>query len=556
MNVRDRIELAERSSSSDAQRLIAIVAAVLRELRPGDSRVPRLDDSLATDLGIDSLSRVELIARIEAGFGVRLPERLAAAAGTPRDLLDALAHAEAASGTTPLAAAPEVAPLVEVEGSPRRARNLIDAFQWHLDTHPEREHVTIVEQDAVVESFSYASLWTQARETAQGLAGAGIGPGDAVALMLPTGGDFFRVFLATLMAGAIPVPLYPPLRWSQIAEHVRGRAAIMANSAAGLLVTVPEAMPVARLVRAEVPSLHAVTTVPRLRETRAPMASRAPARERDIAMLQYTSGSTGDPKGVVLSHANLLANIRAMGVAARVRSTDRFVSWLPLYHDMGLIGAWLATMYHAVPLVIMPPTDFLGRPARWLWTIHRYHATISAGPNFAYEIAATKIVDDTDLQGLDLRTWRLAFNGAEPVRALTLRRFAERFAPYGFDARAMTPVYGLAEAGVGLAFPPLERGPWIDRIDARALSVDGRAVAAERTSEAVLEAVSCGAPLAGHEIRVVDGGGRELPQRQEGRVEFRGPSATSGYYRNPDASAKLFHDGWLDTGDIGYIAQG
>ena len=272
-------------------------------------------------------------------------------------------------------------------------------------------------------------------------------------------------------------------------------------------------------------------------------------------MLQYTSGSTGDPKGVILSHDNLLANIRAMGRAAAVTSSDRFVSWLPLYHDMGLIGAWLATMYHAVPLVLMPPTSFLGRPSRWLWAIHRYRATISAGPNFAYEIAASKVRDD-DLIGLDLSSWRLAFNGAEPVRAATLERFAARFAPYGFDRRALTPVYGLAESAVGLTFPPLGRGPLVERIDEGVLAREGRATVSSDTAISALEVVSCGRPLPHHEIRVVDDGGREVPERIEGRIEFRGPSATIGYHRNPDATAKLFRGDWLDTGDVGYIAGG
>ena len=278
-------------------------------------------------------------------------------------------------------------------------------------------------------------------------------------------------------------------------------------------------------------------------------------RSADTALLQYTSGSTGDPKGVVLSHRNVLANLRVMGRAAAVSSNDRFLSWLPLYHDMGLIGAWLATMYFAVPLVLMSPTDFLARPARWLRSIHRFGATISAGPNFAYEIVASKLRDE-DLAGLDLSGWRLAFNGAEPVRAATLERFATRFARYGFDRRALTPVYGLAEATLGLGFPPLGRGPRVDRIDASALARDGRAVLLAPSVPRALQVVSCGKPLPGYEVRVVDEAGREVAARTEGRLEFRGPSATAGYFRNPKATAALFHGEWLDTGDIGYVAEG
>jgi 1-acyl-sn-glycerol-3-phosphate acyltransferase len=402
--------------------------------------------------------------------------------------------------------------------------------------------------------MTYGKLWSAAGEVARGLATAGIGRGDNVALMLPTGSAFFHAFLGIMRIGAVPVPLYPPLRWSEIEEHVRGRSAILANSLARMLVTVPEAMFVGRFAQAISPRLDSVVSVETLRSTGASVDAIG-VHGGDVAMLQYTSGSTGDPKGVILTHDNLLSNIRAMGTAIAVTSRDRFLSWLPLYHDMGLIGAWLATLYYAVPLVLMPPTNFLARPARWLRAIHRYGATISAGPNFAYEMAASK-VSDADLEGLDLRAWRLAFNGAEPVRATTVERFASRFARYGFDRRAMTPVYGLAESAVGLAFPPLGRGPRVDRIDVRMLADEGVATPHSAASEAVIDVVSCGSPLPAHEVRIVDDRGREVADRVEGRIEFRGPSAARGYYRNAAATERLVRDGWLDTGDVGYIADG
>ncbi len=276
---------------------------------------------------------------------------------------------------------------------------------------------------------------------------------------------------------------------------------------------------------------------------------------RDIAFLQYTSGSTGSPKGVVLTHANLLANIRAMGRAAGVLPNDVFVSWLPLYHDMGLIGAWLGTLYHGVPLVVMSPTDFLGRPESWLWAMHRHRGTLSGAPNFAYEICATRL-DDSRLAGLDLSSWRVAYNGSEPVSPDTVVRFNRRFAAYGFDPRAQAPVYGLAESAVGLTFPPLDRGVLIDRVDRRQLAIagDGTSGARGRCERAAHRLLR--APPAGHEIRVVDAAGQECPERREGRIEFRGPSATSGYFRNPEATRRLFDDGWLDTGDLGYLAGG
>jgi 1-acyl-sn-glycerol-3-phosphate acyltransferase len=553
MSLTDATLIDRTAAKPAAQRLLQVVTEMLHELRPGATVPPvHLDDSIERDLALDSLSRAELRLRIERSFGVRLPEALATSARTPRELLEAIAAAQPESQAVPLAAAPFASP-EPVAGTPERAGTMIEAFQWHVERHPDRQHIALLEGDEIHDTLTYAQLWEAAGEVAQGLVARGLKRGDTVALMLPTSSAFFQAFLGAMRIGAVPVPMYPPLRWSEIEEHVRGRAAVLANAQARMLITVPQGLFIGRILKAQLPHLAAVLSVDYLR--RKAQASDISLRGSETAMLQYTSGSTGDPKGVVLSHDNLLANIRIMGHAAAVKSTDRFLSWLPLYHDMGLIGAWLATMYYAVPLVSMSPTDFLARPARWLRAIHRYGATISDGPNFAYEIVASKVRNE-DLAGLDLSAWRLAFNGAEPVRAATLERFAARFARYGFDRRALTPVYGLAESTLGLAFPPLARGPRVERIDAGVLSREGTAVPIGQDVPGGVEVVSCGRPLAGHEIRVVDEAGREVPAHSEGRLEFRGPSATSGYFRNPRTTAALFHGDWLDTGDIGYIADG
>jgi 1-acyl-sn-glycerol-3-phosphate acyltransferase len=274
-----------------------------------------------------------------------------------------------------------------------------------------------------------------------------------------------------------------------------------------------------------------------------------------IALIQYTSGSTGDPKGVVLSHANLLANIRAMGGVMEASSADVFVSWLPLYHDMGLIGAWLGCLHYAAALYAMSPLSFLVRPESWLWAIHRFRATFSASPNFGFELCLHKI-DDHSLEGLDLSSLRMVANGAEPVSVQTLRRFLARFGRYGFPPQAMAPVYGLAESSVGLAFPPLGRPPVIDRVDREKLRTHGLAEPAKPDDPKPLEVVACGQPLPGHEIRIVDETGRELGERCEGRLEFRGPSTTRGYFHNEAKTRELFHDGWLDSADRAYVAGG
>ncbi len=232
-----------------------------------------------------------------------------------------------------------------------------------------------------------------------------------------------------------------------------------------------------------------------------------------------------------------------------------FVSWLPLYHDMGLIGAWLGSLYVGFPLVVMPPQAFLSRPLRWLEAIGRWRGTLTAAPNFAYELCL-KRASPAALAGLDLRSLRLAFNGAEAVSAATVMRFAQRFAPCGLRPEAMAPVYGLAEAAVGLVFPPLGRVAPIDAVQREPLTRAGHALPAGADDAAALRFVGCGRPLPGHAVRIVDAAGHELGEREEGRLEFRGPSATRGYFRDARKSAQLIHDGWLDSGDRAYRAEG
>ncbi|HEX7384631.1 MAG TPA: AMP-binding protein [Burkholderiaceae bacterium] len=534
-----------------SERLLAAIAGLLRELRGAAVPAPALDDDLERALGIDSLARMELMLRLEHAFGVRLPERMVQDAQTPRDLLRALAAAAPREPGAALPAVPAPGVLAAVE-LPDRAATLIDVLGWHAGRAPERVHLELLGDEAVVGRHTQASVLRRARGVAAALQRAGLTPGEAVALMLPTGLAFFEVFAGIWLAGGVPVPIYPPLRPAQIEDHLRRQAAILANACAVLLVSDARALPAARILRAGAPALRGLLDIEQLAgdaDAWQPVARGAD----DVALLQYTSGSTGQPKGVVLTHANLLANLRTMGRALEAAPGDVFVSWLPLYHDMGLIGAWMGSLYHGLPLVVMPPQDFLARPSRWLRAIHRHGGTLSAAPNFAYEIVAAKVPDD-ELCGLDLSRWRVAANGAEPVHAATLARFAARFARFGFDARALMPMYGLAESGVGLAFPPLRRGPRIDRIDRRALHSAGRADPA--AGGEAMEVVGCGMPLAGHEIRVVDARGAELPERHEGRIEFRGPSATSGYFRNPEATRALFHGDWLDSGDVGYVAEG
>lgn len=544
---------------NDPTELLDIISAIMVELHPGQAgqNTIHLDSRLDKDLGLDSLARVELLARIEKKFDVSLPDTIFADAETPRDLIRVIKssdHRSTNRSTISTTIQSADSPAALTGGLPNQAKTLVDVLDWHVQAHPDHPHIRLYSDDDDGEVLSYHALSEDAQTVAAGLLNHDIEPGQAVAIMLPTGRDYFTSFYGILIAGGIPVPVYPPARMNQLEEHLRRHMAILENSQAAALITVPEATGIAQFLRTQVDSLNHVITADDLRQQSSASTIKPVITENDIAFLQYTSGSTGSPKGVTLSHANLLANIKAYGQAIDVQPDDVCISWLPLYHDMGLIGSWFGSLYFGLPLVIMSPLTFLARPHRWLWAIHRYRGTLSAGPNFAYELCARRI-RDKDIEGLDLSSWRGALNGAEAISPKTLERFCERYAAYGFKRQAMMPVYGLAESSVGLAFPPLGRGPVIDRIQREPFMRTGRAVPATDDDPNAREFVACGHPLPGHQIRIVDDTGVELADRQVGRLQFKGPSSTSGYYRNPEKTRELFDGDWLESGDQAYIAN-
>lgn len=542
------------SDQSTEQALFAEVAVLLHELHPRSRGIPdlRLDAHLDRDLGLDSLSRMELLARLEQRFRVRIPERTGFAAETLSDLSRVLAGAPPL-GSLPAATVLELSRNEQVE-LPGTAQTLVDVLRWHAQHHRDRLHVHFEGGDAEGVELTFGTLHASAQRIAAGLQAQGLRPREPIALMLPTHPDFLAAFFGVMLGGGVPVPLYPPMRASEAADYWRRQAGILHNCGARWLLGNKELHAHRGLVHA-LTGIERLLTVPEVVGITAdpePVAIAA----RDLALLQYTSGSTADPKGVMISHANVLANLRAMGTTIAVTSADTFVSWLPLYHDMGLIGAWLGCLYYGAPLVLMPPQSFLLRPERWLWAIHRYRATLSAAPNFAYELCVHRVADSA-LEGLDLRSLRLAFCGAEPVFPETLERFGTRFARYGFRPEALYPVYGLAENTLGLAFPPPDRRPRVLHVERDRFLRSGQAAPCPPSpSTPTLSFVSCGLPLTGHELRIADEDDRELPSGQQGHVQFRGPSACSAYYRNPDKTRELRHGAWLDSGDLGFLHEG
>lgn len=398
---------------------------------------------------------------------------------------------------------------------------------------------------------SYRVLYHQARTVGAGLAARGVGPGDRVLLVLPTGFEFVVAFFGAQLVGAIPVPSYPPAALERAPRAIARLGHVARSCGAGLCVTGRALRPLLGEL-ALGGGVRELVTVESLLEAGARDLPRHTPRPEDPALIQYTSGSTDRPKGVVLSHASVVANIHAFGQALGACRTDVVASWLPLYHDMGLIGALLGATYWRVPQVLLSPMAFLADPLRWLRIISAHRATISQAPNFAYALCARR-AGAGDLAGIDLSTWRVAMNGAEAVRADTMAAFAAALAPCRFRPESFLPVYGLAESSLAAAFPPSGR-PW------KTLAVDREALAGgrvvERGGSGAIELVGVGGAVPGHAVVIVDEHGAPVAEREVGHIVVQGPSVMDGYFGDPAATAAVLRDGALWTGDLGFVASG
>jgi len=393
-----------------------------------------------------------------------------------------------------------------------------------------------------------ARIREQALSIAADLRNRGVGKGDRVALVLPTCPEFVECFFGVLCAGAIPVPLYPPVRLGRLDEYHRKTAAMLRAVDAAMVVTderIRRFLGVA--VDISAPRLGCVTAsnLGGFNSIDIEVAT------DDVALIQFSSGTTHDPKPVALTHANLLSNLAAI---ARYLTDDGApkpvgVTWLPLYHDMGLIGNLLSAFYVPATLVLLPPELFVAVPAAWLRAISRHRGTVSAAPNFAFGLCLDRIRDE-ELEGVDLSSWRVLLNGAEAVTAGVQRRFNKRFARWGLRPSALTPCYGMAEASLGVTFKPAGTLFHSLGVDADKLALDG-VVAPGRK-----ELVSVGRPLSGVQVEIRDAAGMSLPPGRVGHVFLRGPSVMMGYFGRTDLTDQAIHHGWLDSGDLGFTHDG
>jgi fatty-acyl-CoA synthase len=408
----------------------------------------------------------------------------------------------------------------------------------------------LIDRRLQAEFLPWFEVQSRALRVAGGLHELGIRKGDRVALVYPTCAEFFEAFFGILAAGAVPVPLYPPVRLGRLDEYTARTAAMLrAVDAALVLADHRVARLLGEAVAAAAPR-HGCADVGSL-----PAAGgrEVEVGAADLALVQFSSGTTVDPKPVALSHRAVVAQ------TVRLNSfwpdgnghVHSGASWLPLYHDMGLIGCVFPALERPAVLTLIPPELFVARPAVWLQTIARYRATVSPAPNFAYGLCVDKIRDE-EMQGVDLSSWSVALNGAEPVAPKVLRTFQERFSRWGFRAEALTPVYGLSEAALAVTFSDIDR-PFSSRFFDRDRLADGRGAV---ESPGGVEMVSLGRPLPGFELRIVDRERCDVPETWVGRVQVRGPSLMDGYLGMEPATAAVLSDGWLDTGDLGFLIDG
>lgn len=387
-------------------------------------------------------------------------------------------------------------------------------------------------------------------------------PGDRALLIFPTGLEFVVAYFACLMAGVVAVPLMPPRRnASQDAS-----AAIMADCAPRIALSPAGAgedpRGTLRQRLAEAGIRHITVALAEADTPQAALPLIAPARE-NLAFLQYTSGSTSTPKGVMVSHGNLLDNLEMMRLRFGTHAGSTHVSWIPLYHDLGLILNLLQPLYLGATCVLMTPSGFMHRPLNWLRAIHHYGAEVAAAPNFAYHLCVDRFRPD-QMDGVDLSNWKVAVNGAEPVRAVTMALFAETFAPYGFDARALQPTYGLAEATLVVSTAARGSGVTVSEVSAQALQ-DRHIAPAEPPDDSQM-IVSCGPAVPGVRLAIVDPVSRQrAAENRIGEVWVQASSVAGGYWQRPQDSAVTFRaqivdargaaeDGvWLRTGDLGHL---
>ncbi|MFF4775738.1 AMP-binding protein [Microtetraspora fusca] len=441
---------------------------------------------------------------------------------------------------------PEAAPAEPPPG----AENLAAVLAARAAREPDTVAYYLPERPPGEDRLTVGDLYARAGTAAAALAHAGLEPGDRACLCLDTSPDLLAALYGAVLMGAVPVLVEPPTAFGRHHAWLDRTRHIVRTVRPAVLVCDPELRPLAE----EAAGPRTSVVCPPYQGQGAPLVGAA-ADPGDTALIQFSSGTTSAPKGIALSHRGLRAAVDAIGRATPLLSDDVAVSWLPLHHDMGLVGATLTTFVYGVPAVLVSPLSFTARPRTWLDLVHRYRATVSPAPNFAYRLVAS-MAGRMKLDGLDLGCWRVAFNGAEVVDAATIRAWQAALGPYGFRPEAMRSCYGLAEVGLAATFSEARAVPRIATVSASALSRDG-VVQPPAGEDDGRDLVSSGRPVPGVKVSVVDGDGAGLPDGVVGRVLLSGDSMMAGYLAESEpGGAAAPRDGWLDSGDLGFTLDG
>jgi len=431
----------------------------------------------------------------------------------------------------------------------------IEAAAAGLRTGPPGSTVTFIDGDDA-DTITFAELLDDARSMAAAIQARGIEPGDHIAILGPTSRALVTAIEATWLCGAALVMLPLPMRMGSIETFIAQTRARMNQADSAMLLLDGQFAEFVQAEAGDPPFVEFTEVLPADPSERHDPAAfvRHPDDPEALAVLQFTSGSTSDPKGVMLSHRAMCSNIEAAQKAGGLTERDVMVSWLPLYHDMGLVGLLTIPLTTGIQLVLGAPQDFLAKPLRWMQWLSDYGGTCTAGPNFSYVLAARAL---RRAEGLDLSAMRVCLSGAEPVDAESFRSFADAAAPFGFPPEALFPAFGMAEVCIAGTFPAPGSGMRTDIIDGRVLEHERFAASAKSDSPNSRELAILGKPVAGLNIRVVDPAtGKECRDREVGELQITGTSLTSGYYKNPDATNELIVDGWLHTGDLAYTIDG
>ena len=406
------------------------------------------------------------------------------------------------------------------------------------------------------ESLSYAQLRKDARSLARRLVDLGANRGSRVALVADTHPDFMRFFFACQYAGLIPVPLPASINLGGRKAYVSQLKRLLAICQADIAMATDEFLPYLTEAAQEL-KLRFLGSPQDFNDLAEPSVQLRPSEPNEVAYLQYTSGSTRFPRGVMITQKAVLSNLFAiLKYGIQIRPADRAVSWLPFFHDMGLVGLVLSPMAGQISVDYLNTRDFAMRPRLWLTLMSQNRGTVSFSPPFGYELAARRVRDD-EVGKLDLSAWRIAGVGAEPIRTEPLKHFADLLAPSGFDRRSFVASYGMAECSLAVSFAPLGQGTDVDYVDGNTLAEEQKALPlhpkqGNRTVRANAF-TNCGAPLPGYEVEVRDAQGLVLPERHCGTLYVRGPSVMSGYFGDLQATREVLSpDGWLNTGDLAY----